>query len=94
MEHLPEYHMVHFACHITLNLERSFDVAFLSRGEERTKLLDITRSGLATAKLAFLLVCHAVEWMDAQMPDEVLHLRVGVGSKWHGSRHARGRAGA
>ena len=74
MKHLPEHHMVHFACHGTLNPDRPFDAALLFRGEERLKLLDIVHSRLATAEFAFLSVCHAAEWTDEHAPDEALHL--------------------
>ena len=74
MKHLSEHCMGHFACHGTLNPERPFDAAFLFSGEERLMLLDIIRSRLATAELAFLSVCHAAEWTDANAPDEALHL--------------------
>ena len=91
MKYLPKHRMAHFACHGTLNPERPFDVAFLFRGKERLRLLDIVRSRLATAEFAFLSVCHAAEWTDAHTPDEALHLtaamqycgfRSAVGTLW------------
>jgi CHAT domain-containing protein len=74
VKHLSKHCMAHFACHGTLNPKQPFDAAFLFRGEERLALLDIIRSRLATAEFAFLSVCHAAEWTDANAPDEALHL--------------------
>lgn len=91
MKHLPKHRMAHFACHGTLNPERPFDTAFLFREGERLTLLDIVRSRLGTAEFAFLAVCHAAEWTDANTPDEALHLtaamqycgfRSAVGTLW------------
>ncbi|KAI0258267.1 CHAT domain-containing protein [Gloeopeniophorella convolvens] len=66
--------MVHFACHGLLEEEKPFEASFKLHGENRLTLLDIIRSRVPNAELAFLSACHTAELADKKDPDEMLHL--------------------
>ncbi|KAH9040402.1 CHAT domain-containing protein [Lactarius pseudohatsudake] len=55
------HQFVHFACHGTLEAGKPFEAGFELHGDERLTLLEIVRSHLPTAELAFLSACHTAE---------------------------------
>jgi hypothetical protein len=67
-------------------------MAFRLHDSSRLSLLDIVPThSMSKAEFAMLFVCHAAEWEDAHVPDEVLHLtaamqfcgfRCAVGALW------------
>ena len=78
LEGLQGHQFSHFLCHGNLVPEKPFDAAFgLFRGSRLT-LLDIVRSKLPTAELAFLSACHTVELTEGSIADEGLHLAAAV----------------
>ncbi|KAF8267574.1 CHAT domain-containing protein [Lactarius quietus] len=72
------HRFIHFACHGTLEARKPFDAGFELHGEERLTLLEIIRSHLPTAELAFLSACHTAEVTEGSITDEVLHLAAAV----------------
>ncbi|KAI0261845.1 CHAT domain-containing protein [Gloeopeniophorella convolvens] len=74
IERLKGHKMVHFACHGLLVEDKPFDASFKLHGSDRLTLLDIIRSQLPDAELAFLSACHTAELADTKEPDEMLHL--------------------
>ncbi|KAG8981417.1 hypothetical protein FRB93_008700 [Tulasnella sp. JGI-2019a] len=70
--HLRNHCWAHFACHGDQDEEHAFDSHFLLVNGRLT-LLDILRSGLPNAELAFLSACHSATG-DARTPDEAIHL--------------------
>ncbi|KAI0252181.1 CHAT domain-containing protein [Lactifluus subvellereus] len=71
---LPMHPWVHFACHGMLQPGRPFESSFLLQDKTHLTLLQIAKSHLPTAELAFLAACHTAELTDDGTPDEVLHL--------------------
>ncbi|KAH9027745.1 hypothetical protein EDB84DRAFT_1677426 [Lactarius hengduanensis] len=69
------HQFVHFACHGTLEAGKPFEAGFELHGDERLTLLEIVRSHLPTAELAFLSACHTAEATERSIVDEILHLR-------------------
>lgn len=65
---------IHFACHGTLKPDEPFNSAFIVASGERLTLLDIIKSNLPTAELAFLSACHTAEEPTGGASEEVLHL--------------------
>ncbi|KAI0260305.1 CHAT domain-containing protein [Gloeopeniophorella convolvens] len=74
LEGLQKHSLAHFTCHGELETGRPFEASFLLHGGDRLTLLDIVRSRLPHAELAFLSACHTAELTDTEHPDEALHL--------------------
>ncbi|KAI9444064.1 CHAT domain-containing protein, partial [Lactarius indigo] len=74
VEGLRSSHFAHFACHGVLETGKPFDASFKLHGGSRLTLLDIARSRLPDAELAFLSCCHAAEVTGESIADEALHL--------------------
>ncbi|KAI0266205.1 CHAT domain-containing protein [Gloeopeniophorella convolvens] len=74
IEGLKGHNMIHFACHGLLEEEKPFEASFKLHGSDRLTLLDIIRSQVPNAELAFLSACHTAELADTKDPDEMLHL--------------------
>jgi CHAT domain-containing protein len=72
------HRFVHFACHGTLEDGKPFEAGFELHGGERLTLLEIVRSHLPTAELAFLSACHTAEVTEGSAADEGLHLAAAV----------------
>jgi CHAT domain-containing protein len=72
--HLAMHSWVHFACHGVLQPGRPFESSFLLQHKNHLTLLQIAKSHLPTAELAFLAACHTAELTEGDTPDEVLHL--------------------
>jgi CHAT domain-containing protein len=72
--HLPMHPWVHFACHGVLQPGRPFESSFLLQHKTHLTLLQIVKSHVPTAELAFLAACHTAELAEDGTPDEVLHL--------------------
>ena len=72
------HRFVHFACHGTLAAGKPFDAGFELHGDERLTLLEIVRSHLPAAELAFLSACHTAEMTEGSIMDEVLHLAAAI----------------
>ena len=64
----------HFACHGVLEAGKPFDASFKLHGGSRLTLLDIARSRVPDAEIAFLSCCHAAEITADSISDEALHL--------------------
>ncbi|KAH8105041.1 CHAT domain-containing protein [Phellopilus nigrolimitatus] len=73
-----DHDWVHFAFHGHLNSDEPFLHAFQLFGEDRLTLLDIIRSNLPNAELAFLSACHSAEQTIGRAREEVLHLAAAV----------------
>ena len=71
---LPMHPWVHFACHGVLQPGRPFESSFLLQHKTHLTLLQIAKSHLPTAELAFLAACHTAELTEGDTPDEMLHL--------------------
>ena len=71
---LRDHQLVHFACHATLEDGKPFKASFKLHGNERLTLLDIIRSRLPAAEVAFLSACHTAELTEESATDEGLHL--------------------
>ena len=72
------HQFVHFACHGILEAGKPFEAGFeLYRGERLT-LLEIVRSHLPTAEIAFLSACHTAEVTEGSITDEGLHSSAAV----------------
>ena len=72
------HRFVHFACYGTLEAGKPFEAGFeLYRGERLT-LLEIVRSHLPTAEIAFLSACHTAEATEGSITDEGLPLSAAV----------------
>ena len=71
---LRDHQLVHFACHATLEDGKPFNASFKLHGNERLTLLDIIRSRLPAAEVAFLSACHTAELTEESATDEGLHL--------------------
>ncbi|KAG9001381.1 hypothetical protein FRB93_012157 [Tulasnella sp. JGI-2019a] len=76
LSHLNDHSWAHFACHGFQDEKNAFDSHFLLV-QKRLTLLDILKSGLPNAELAFLSACHSAAG-DARMPDEAIHLAAGI----------------
>jgi len=74
VEGLRDHQLVHFACHGTLEDRKPFKASFELHGDERLTLLDIIRSRLPAAEVAFLSACHTAELTEDSVADEGLHL--------------------
>ncbi|KAG8883743.1 hypothetical protein FRB98_002841 [Tulasnella sp. 332] len=76
LERLHDHCWAHFACHGHHDEEHAFDSHFSLTGG-KLSLLDIIRSGLPNAELAFLSACHSAAG-DPRTPDETMHLAAGM----------------
>ncbi|KAH9005609.1 CHAT domain-containing protein [Lactarius hatsudake] len=74
VEGLRSSRFAHFACHGVLETGKPFEASFKLHGGSRLTLLDIARSRLPDAELAFLSCCHAAEITQDSIADEALHL--------------------
>ncbi|KAH8115661.1 CHAT domain-containing protein [Phellopilus nigrolimitatus] len=74
IDNLRDQNWVHFACHGHLNPEEPFKHAFQLFGGDRLTLLDIIRSDLPNAEIAFLSACHSAGQIIDDSREEVLHL--------------------
>ena len=72
------HRFVHFACHGKLEAGKPFEAGFELHGDERLTLLEIVRSHVPTAELAFLSACHTAEVTEGSIIDEGLHLAAAV----------------
>ena len=73
VEGLRDHRFVHFVCHGLLETGKPFD-ASLELHRDNLTLLDIVRSQLPAAELAFLSACHTAELTEDSVADEGLHL--------------------
>ncbi|TBU21700.1 CHAT domain-containing protein [Dichomitus squalens] len=73
LAHLHEYSWAHFTCHGHQN-PSLFDSSFELHGEEYLRLINIVRSRLPNAELAFLSACNTATGDFEGAPDEVIHL--------------------
>src|SRR6266702_3135387 len=73
VEGLRDHSFAHFVSHGLLETGKPFDASFELHGENLT-LLEIVRSQLPAAELAFLSACHTAELTDGSIADESLHL--------------------
>jgi CHAT domain-containing protein len=74
LEWLRSSHFAHFACHGVLEEGKPFEASFKLHGGSRLTLLDIVRSRLPDAEIAFLSCCHTAETTERSVADEALHL--------------------
>jgi CHAT domain-containing protein len=74
IEGLRGSRLAHFACHGVLETGKPFDASFNLFGGSRLTLLEIVRSRVPDAELAFLSCCHAAEITEDSVADEALHL--------------------
>ncbi|KAH9170783.1 hypothetical protein EDB89DRAFT_2243850 [Lactarius sanguifluus] len=72
------HQFIHFACHGTLEADKPFEAGFELYGDKCLMLLDIVRSDLPTAELAFLSACHTAEVTEGSVIDGELHLAAAV----------------
>ena len=73
IEGLRNHRFAHFVCHGLLETGKPFD-ASLELHEDNLTLLEIVRSQLPAAELAFLAACHTAELTEGSVADEGLHL--------------------
>ena len=78
LEHLRNHRFLHISCHGELKTGKPFDASFKLNQGTRLTLLDIVRSQLPTAELAFLSACHTAEITEESIADEGLHLAAAV----------------
>ena len=79
IDSLHRHPFVHFACHGTLEAGKPFEAGFELHGNgARLTLLEIVRSNLPAAELAFLSACHTAEMTEGSIMDEGLHLAAAV----------------
>ncbi len=78
LEGLQSHRFVHFVCHGTLKTGEPFNAGFELHDNRRLTLLDIVRSRLPAAELAFLSACHTAELTEESVADEGLHLVAAV----------------
>ena len=78
LDGLHHHRFVHFACHGTLEAGKPFEAGFELYGGERLTLLEIVRSHLPTAEIAFLSACHTAEVTEGSITDEGLHSSAAV----------------
>ena len=78
LEGLRDHRFTHFVCHGNLVPEKPFEAFFGLHGNSRLTLLDIVRSRLPDAELAFLSACHTAELTEGSIADEGLHLAAAV----------------
>ena len=79
IDSLHRHPFVHFACHGTLEAGKPFEAGFELHGNDaRLTLLEIVRSNLPAAELAFLSACHTAEMTEGSIMDEGLHLAAAV----------------
>ncbi|KAH9172777.1 hypothetical protein EDB89DRAFT_861087 [Lactarius sanguifluus] len=76
------HHLVHFACHATLELGKPLEADIKLHGEDRLTLLDVTNSRLPPAEFAFLSACHTAEPKDGDDPTE--RLNIAAAMQYHG----------
>jgi len=74
MEHLRGHQFAHVSCHGELEIGKPFNASFKLYGGSRLTLLDIVRSRLLDAEVAFLAACHTAELTEESIVDEGLHL--------------------
>ncbi|KAF8259125.1 CHAT domain-containing protein [Lactarius quietus] len=73
IEGLRDHRFAHFVCHGLLETGKPFDASLELHGDNLT-LLEIVRSQLPDAELAFLSACHTAELTEDSVDDEGLHL--------------------
>ncbi|KAF8268862.1 CHAT domain-containing protein [Lactarius quietus] len=73
IEGLRHHRFAHFVCHGQLETGKPFDASLELHGDNLT-LLEIVRSQLPAAELAFLSACHTAELTEDSVDDEALHL--------------------
>ncbi|KAH9057174.1 CHAT domain-containing protein [Lactarius vividus] len=81
-ENLQSHHLVHFACHATLEFEKPLEADIKLHGEDRLTLHDIANSRLPPAEFAFLSACHTAELTDGHDPTEGLNIAAAM--QYHG----------
>jgi CHAT domain-containing protein/tetratricopeptide (TPR) repeat protein len=74
LEGLQGSQLAHFACHGVLETGKPFEASFKLHGGKRLTLLEIVRTRIPDAELAFLSCCHAAEITGDSVSDEALHL--------------------
>ena len=73
IEGLRDHRFAHFVCHGKLKPGKPFD-SLLELHKDNLTLLEIVRSQLPAAELAFLSACHTAELTEDSISDEGLHL--------------------
>lgn len=73
-ENLRRHSYLHLTCNAYLEAGKPLDSWFKLQGRDRLSLLDIMRTRLPNAELAFLSASHSAALTDKSIDDEVLHL--------------------
>jgi CHAT domain-containing protein len=73
LSHLPDSHIVHFACHGIQEMTAPLESYLLLHSGERLKISQIMKQVMPDASLAFISACETAKGVG-NLPDEAMHL--------------------